>query len=456
MNTEGHDNTADEISASQPASLFGRLRSKIMPDISRLSKTGVFHVFILLFGVRGITFIQQILLVRLLSKEEIGEIVFAMRIVMLLGVVADMGMSTAVLKYCSEPVSDEQKRRLFRTAMLATLVSSLVISVVYCIGVLATDAMGGGKAMIAPMLFISFYLLFMALRHPPEWYLQARKQIKKASMMSLIVQFSSLVFIICGVLAVGQWGYFIGVVMAAGLGLGVFLFATRGGLKGVKGGWAIFRKLFKLGSFSLLANFSGMANTTASVLLLKWLSDDMSLVATYGIASYIIVTVRLLPESLRRTSIPYLGALIDNPSRLGSRLHELVRKQFMVMGPVVLLLAAVGYWIIPFVFGQQYQASYLPMIILLGGLMSWSLVFPYGLLLILSERVEVNFALSLIQLALNISMCLYLIPRFGPVGAAGAMAISQAMLVIPKYAFGKQTLRILTVKVQAQESISSD
>jgi len=418
-------------------------------DVHRLLSTGVVHVLVVLAGTRAMSIIQQIVLVRLVSQDDMGGIIYSMRIVQLLALVAGLGMTTAVLKFCSEPIDAAPIRRRYRTALACTVPAGVAVAAVFAAVVLATNGLGGGAGLVGPMLLLAVYLSVYAIRGLGAAYLQARKQIKKASKITFLVQVGVLIVTVGTVLAVGVWGYYVGITVGAVVGAGLFLHVTRGAIVGQKADWTQAGRMINMGFFSILANFTGIANATVSVMLVKWLSGSMSEVAVFGIASYVVILVRMLPQSLRLTALPYLSGLLLDRQRLQARIGELIRKQLPVMLAIVAAIGAGGYWLMPLVLGRAYRACYLPTMIMLTSTLTWATVFPYGLLMVICNRVRLNFLIGVLQLAASVIMAILLIPRFGALGAAVAMAISMAVVVLPKWYFARQTLARIPLASQA-------
>jgi O-antigen/teichoic acid export membrane protein len=428
----------------------------MMTDVQRLFRTGVLHVLVVLAGTRAMAIIRQLVLVRLVSQEDMGGIIFVMRIVQLLLTVAGLGMGTAVLKYCSEPVDEQRIHRRYRTGLTFAGVTSLVAAAAYAVGVLATNSYGGGTALTGPMLVLAIYVPAQTLQMLGAAYLQARKRIKKASKITLVIQTCMLAATIGAVTVIGAWGYYLGLVVGALVAAGVFLYVTREGFRHARLDWSQVGAMVNMGFFSILANFTGVANATASVMLLKWLSGDLKAVAVFGIASYFMILVRMLPMSLRRTALPYLSGSLHDPERLKARINELILKQFPAMLAIIVLIGTAGYWLIPFVLGPEYAASYLPTMLLLVGTLIWALVFPYGLLMIICNQVRLNFMIGVLQLAVSVGLGIVLIPSYGAVGAAAAVAASMAVVVPPKWFFAKRALAKLSKTVPQSAETTRD
>ena len=440
--TSDHGNQKpSEAPASGAASAVSRLGGVLRSDARRLFGAGVPHVLVLVAGTRGVLFVQQIALARILTPDDLGRLSYVIRLMMVITVLADLGMCTGVFKYASEPISDAERNDLYRTGVIFGGLASLVLATLFALVVLLFGDLGAGEDLWGAMLLMALFIPASALAKTPPLFLQARKEIKKASAVSMATSVVGIGVVIGGTLLFGLWGYFVAAIMAPALQACVFLKVTWKFLRGASARFATFTKLLRFGSMSILANFSGTTNAVLGVLMLKWLKQPDSVVAVFAVATSVHLGVQMLPQSLLQTAFPYLSQCLSDPPRLRKRIHELAIKQTLIVGGFAVLLAAVGYWLIPFVFGAKYVASFRPAVILTAGLTAWSVGSPFGRCLMILDRVHLNLILSLVQLAISAGLCVAWIPSHGASGAAMATATATAIAAVLWLAVGSYELR---------------
>jgi len=417
----------DSDTSNEPGGLetgWRRIVRTAKNDFWRALRAGVPHVLLLVAGTRGMLFIQQIALARILTQEDLGRMSYVVRIMMLITVVADVGMCTAVLKYAAEPIEEARRNDIYRTGMIYGALCSVGVACLYVIAVMCPGALGAGEALRGPMLVVALYIPLSALAKIPPLFLQARKQIKKASLTSMITNAIGIGLVITGAAAFGLWGFFVAMVLSPALQASAFLSITRRFLTGARSSFAAFRRLFRFAQASMFTNVLGTANACLSLLMVKWLTQDDRIVATYAVATYVQTGLRWLPQSILQTAFPYLSQLLGDPGRLRRRIRELAVKQFFVVGSVALVFAGVGFWLMPLVFGAKYQGSFVPAVVLTAGVTVWSCGSPFGQALLVMDRVPVNLILALVQLAISVVSCINLIPRYGALGAAIGTALA--------------------------------
>jgi len=417
-----HPCPTDEASGIR-AKLRGMALS-LMKDVKRMRQVGVFHVLILVIGLRGMGFIQQVALTNILHEDIVGQAIYILRMMMLLAVIADLGINASVLKYVAEPVSDQERMDLYKTGMVFSFAFSSVFAVLYALVILAIPMLGYDVGLQQEFLFMALYLPVISLSKVPPYFLQACKQIKKASNISLVANFIRIALVVIGAYFFGLWGYLVAMVLGPLTHVVLFVGATYRPLIQGMVRRSLLGKLLHFGFFSLLGNFSSLANASAGVFLLRWMGCSDQEVAIFGIATFVNLAVRLFPSSLIRTAFPYLSDHRNNPVALMNKVKELSKKEGLVVLGLCGILAATGMWFLPIVFKSFYIACYWPMVLLFVATLTWSIAAPFGQAMFVTDHVRVNFLVALGALAVNVGLCFLLIPAFKSVGAAGAISIS--------------------------------
>lgn len=409
--------------------LWSRLVRVFHEDVRRLVMTGVPHFFVALALTQGITMLRRILLVRILEVGELGQMTYVMQIADFVAIVADLGVSTSVLKYVAEPVTDDQKRRLYGAGLVWGTLLAVLVSSVYLAVVLAAG-LKGDTAVHAYMLMVAPYIALAAVVKTPLVFMQARKQIKRAARFTAITQAVSLVLLVGGTYLFGLWGFFALVTAAPLTNLALLLLATRRDLSLVRPTAALIRKFTGFGFFSMLANVTGYANAAVSVILLRYLTGSDEQVGIYGVGLLVFNGFRLVPTALLQVAFPYLSGLLNDPDRLRDRMRELSQKQAAVMAAVAAAWLLIGRWAIALVFGARFEDAFWPSEVLLVGLIGFAASAAHGQTILILRRVFLNFGVSVLQLVVNVGLGLLLIPDYGIVGAAGAVSAAQVIAAV--------------------------
>jgi O-antigen/teichoic acid export membrane protein len=123
--------------------------------------------------------------------------------------------------------------------------------------------------------------------------------------------------------------------------------------------------------------------------------------------------------------LPGMVAGVIFPMTAG-RVTEQIKETLVIFSRVVLLsfailcllLAAIGQWLFPFLFGEEFNNMYSPFLLLIPGILSLSTLYPFTAFFAGRNKMSVNITGSLIALFVIVILDLALIPSLGINGAA--------------------------------------
>ncbi|UCE58880.1 MAG: oligosaccharide flippase family protein [Phycisphaerales bacterium] len=422
---EESDNTMDSPETS-PVGFARRFTSTLRRDAGRMFTVGVPHLFAAMALTQGIGMLRRILLARILDVDELGQMTYVMRIVDFIAIVADIGISNAVLKYAAEPVGVEQKRRIYVAGLIGGSVVATVVALLYMAGAWYTDVHDDPDIRLF-MLMVVPYLPLSAVVRTPIVYMQACKEVKKAARYTALTAALSLVLIVAATYWKGLPGFFVTVTFAPLCNLVVLLFVTRRELSWHRPAWNLLKRLSSFGSFSMLSQATEVAGATVTVVLLRTMTHSDYEVGLYSIGLVVMVNIRLIPLALMRAAFPYLAGLVEDTTRFSQRLRELSLKQTAVMIGIVAGWAVLGYYAIILVFGSRYADSFCSSAVLVLAVIPLSMSVPWARAIAILDKMQWNLAASVIQLTTNVLACLWLVPIFGATGAALALVMGEAV-----------------------------
>ncbi|MEJ8843917.1 polysaccharide biosynthesis C-terminal domain-containing protein [Lacibacter sp. H375] len=123
--------------------------------------------------------------------------------------------------------------------------------------------------------------------------------------------------------------------------------------------------------------------------------------------------------------IPSILAAVVFPMTASGRREEMNEKMQLLSRGLILFyciaclgLVAVGYWLFPFVFGETFNKMYLPFLLLVPAILSYSVIHLLAAYYSGKKVLSVNFKGNLLALIIIIGGDLLAIPRFGITGAA--------------------------------------
>jgi O-antigen/teichoic acid export membrane protein len=173
---------------------------------------------------------------------------------------------------------------------------------------------------------------------------------------------------------------------------------------------------------------------TKSDLVMLSKMQTMAAVGIYGASVKLIDFLDIFTTSALGALLPFMAARWNQSSTSVLRNYQQVLRVFMVLGIAVTVgVFILSRDIVALVFGASYQATVLPLRILIWALFFNFLSGPMGLFLLVSrERLFHVIPYALGVTALSVALNLFLIPRYGYIGASGVRVISSALLFAVK------------------------
>lgn len=181
------------------------------------------------------------------------------------------------------------------------------------------------------------------------------------------------------------------------------------------------RPLVAYGTKSYLANIM----TIFTYRLDSYLVNYFLGVSSVGIYSTSVATAEMvwnIPNAVSAALFPKISGLDqESGSLLTARACRIL---ILLTIPLTILLSLLGYFLIPPVFGPQFQASVLPFLLLLPGMIF--VLISKILSANLSGRGTPQYSAYIAAIALSVTILLdmYLIPRYGVPGASMASSVA--------------------------------
>ncbi len=427
MNDQTDNRAGVFTQAPEPAdSRAGRLSRLLREDLGRLLRTGVPHMLVAVLGTQGMSLIRRIVLARLLQVDEMGQMMYVMQIADFVAMMADMGICTAVLKYVSEPVSDRQREKIYYAGLLWSSISATIIAAIYLLIALAFPLHPQHVVRVFLLIVIP-YIPLMAVMRIPLLFMQARKEIKRASRFTMFTQAVGVTVTVFATWKWGLWGFFCTVAVGPLVNTIILLLATRSHLHVFGLAGDLLRKLVSFGIVSMLANLATVANMTVIVVLLHVLTRSDDQVGILAIVVMIMTGIRLLPLSLLQVAFPYLSGLLNDVPRLRKRVRELSLKQSAVVTCCIAVWAILGSHLITLVFGAKYHSAYWPSVVMVASLLPFSLGAPFAQVAAVAGKVKMNLAVTVVMLICSTVLCRIMIPSMGVLGCTSAFLIAQVI-----------------------------
>jgi O-antigen/teichoic acid export membrane protein len=189
---------------------------------------------------------------------------------------------------------------------------------------------------------------------------------------------------------------------------------------------ALLRQALPLGGAILLS----LVYTRTAVFLLDALSSSAA-VGEYGVAQRLTEPLALIPSAIMAAVFPALAHAMSQNDYSATR--PLRAKTIGLLALCGLSIAVGGWllgpWLIQFLYRDQYTGSTRALQIL--ALAALPIFVNYALthFLVARRQQRLNLIFNVVIFVVNLTLCAWLIPRFGPSGAALSTLVSELTLL---------------------------
>ena len=187
-----------------------------------------------------------------------------------------------------------------------------------------------------------------------------------------------------------------------------------------------FRKVLPYGIKSYISCLYAYLILRVDIFMVNYMFGD-KLTGQYSLAVSFADMLTIISSAVSTMVFPVASACKNDKERIC-----FVKKTVRITGRVILIVAGcmvcIARWIIPLLYGEEYNDSVVPFLILLPGVVAWGL-----------ESIYANFFASIkifkysiiaMQIVLNIFLNVYLCPVYGIAGAALASTISYTTVLL--------------------------
>ena len=375
-------------------------------------------------------FALVIVAARQLGEAGFGIYNYGLALGFVLAQLADLGLQIVIAREVA--VQGPAARALARTAFQLKVVFSLVVvSLLAVIALTQPPALRPALLLLGVMQVGQTFLEFAAYIYRGQQRLWAEAWLLGGARVTTAV--IGIIILWRGG-TVGQLaaGSLLAVVVAAAVG--TTSLRREGWLRdlatGPEGGLVAYRRLVQEAAPLGIAIFLSIAYTRSAILLLQIRLGETA-VAHYSAAARLVEPTQILPASLMAAVFPAISlAIAHNPGKarwLGVRVS-------LLLGGCGLLLASAFWltagWLAPWLYGDAYTPT-IPVLQLLG-LTVMPAFINYSLTHYLIARQQQVYLgwFTAVMLGLHLGLSWVFIGRFGVIGPAISMLISEGFLLI--------------------------
>lgn len=377
-----------------------------------------------------------LVIARLLGAAALGRYAQAIAVLALLDMLARSGLGSGLVRFIAVGVANRDPAAIRGTARLGVGLATLV-SAVLAVALAATaPSLASGvlhDRQLTPLLrWAALTLPFMSFTNAALAATQGFRTMRAAARVGLFIEPGIRLVLTTGLLLAGT-----------GLTTAMSAMVVSNALSAVLAAAALHRLLKRVPPArpryepSRLLRFSGVAGAAAFATtgllwadtLLLGAMRGSSAVGRYNVATRIVVLATFVMPAVTAAFAPRIADLHQR-----GRTDSLHRSYQAATSWIVRLSLPAFAMLLVFptdllrVFGHGYADAAAVTMILAGGKLVDAATGPSGMMLNMSGRPALSVVDNLAVLILNVILNLWLIPRYGVVGAAVAWAVSLALV----------------------------
>lgn len=395
------------------------------------------------FAVRilaaGLAFVVQVVLARLIGAEHYGEIATGLTIVLLVACVATLSLDNAsqhfIAAYRATGDSDGLRGYLRRTPVIVGIVS-LVISIPMIVGF----ALAGNATLailLATVPVLAIMAMYEGFAKSFDWPILALAPQFVIRPLLMIAVVYALVFV--GVTAdapLVAWGLLVSAIAVLAI-QGIILHRRTAGVVPTGPARDDTRRWLTVSTPILIGDFGGMLVVSADVIALSLFAGPAE-AGIYFAAIKSLALVQFIAYAISQASAHQASALHAVGDVEGLK-HFVKRTSIWTFVPSLafaLVLLAAGPWILA-LFGSDFSAGYPAMVIVTLGFVARAAVGPAARVLTMIGQERKTAAIHVAAGIFALVSCCALVPMFGIIGAASALAatlcLETALIAVALY-----------------------
>lgn len=370
-------------------------------------------------------------LARVLGPELWGSWSFLLSILTVIYLISYLGLNNAARAYSARYNNTDELPAVLRDSLALRIAISAVFTTAFVVlaqplaALVRHPELGSIFPYAAPMVFLSGFSEYL------KQVFTGVHRLKYHFILNTIEFGGRIVFAVLLLtwavtlenVLISQW-----LALAASVGVG-FFYWYRFYRKG-SGDRNFIRELLRYSLPLFLISIGFLMLTEIDTIMLGLLSTDYE-VGQFAVGKQVANKLPQIALALSMGTMPGFARLnAENLSEMRKKFAGILRLNALIFIPGGILTVLLSPWVIPFIFGEEYAASVLPLQILTF----WFVLTSFNMFLNAlldyqgrANRRAINFMLTI---AVTIGLNLYLIPRYGAVGAAISTTVAYSPYVL--------------------------
>lgn len=402
----------------------------------KLYNKGFFHLLSTNFLIQFLGFGSTLAVAKMVSPEELGVIKLLQSYTGVFAVVAGFGLSTALLKYCSEARNEEEKAGILSASMRRAMIASFLTVAAGAALALGGIITAGGKTGIWLAIY-SLIVPFSVATNLLITYLQSQRRLHSLAKAQILIRIQSFLAVVFCTWFWGFTGFVIATLASYAVGLIPLARQVRISVFPVSAG-RVPPGFARIAAFTLVAGLVSTAGQYADIFILDRFAADRRQLGYYALATVFIMAASQVINTIQQFLSPYFCQ--RNADISWFRRNVLKAQAFTSILSLALAGAvfALAWVMVRFVFGGEYTPTLSYLSVLLLRFVIWSgYAVTGGVAVFALGKVGLDFVRSLVSMVVGTACSFALLQRYGIIGAAwgqvyGALAAFLLSLIMAR------------------------
>ena len=394
--------------------------------ISALSQKGFFHLLSVNFLTQFLGFGSILLVAKFLTPVEIGEIRIVQSYAALFIVLAGFGLSTAVLKYCSEIRRGEEKAHILRYALGRSLLTTGA-ALLLLTALALSGALTSSRHLSLWLLIYAFGVVPLAvLTDLLTVFLQALRKIKEMARAQALIKAEAFLLIVASAWLWGFRGFVFATIAAYAAGLLLLRRQVKLPHRATARD-SMPPRFINVAIFSVLGNGVSLVGQYADIFILDRFLEDRVELGYYSLATILVLGAMQVTATVQAIATPYFSERAHDETWFRRQLIRNQGRMAALSLVVALAVYALAWLLVPIVYGPAYRPALRYLSILLLKYIVFSSYAVIGVALLGLGLVRYNFAVVAVSTPVGLALSYVLLRRYGVSGVAWAQVVAAAV-----------------------------
>lgn len=421
--------------------------------LSKLIKGGLFSVFGASVINKGILFVSNIIIVRLMFKNEYGNFSYAQNALNLFMLISGLGTTAAIMQFRSENRDFDDKKYYTSIGIAIGIISNIFLSlIIFLVGYNNLLILKNSNTYLIYLFLVPIFLLIIDYIFV---ILRSEYKNNKFAILTIIntiltfgTTFLGLYFYNAYIMIIFRYiAYIITII------IGIYMIKDYLTLD-----FKVNRNRYKFKEFIKFSMVTALSNVISQFILyidafiIGMLIIDPNITANYKIATTIPLNLTFIPTSIITFIYPYFAKNKDSLKWIKNKTYKLIISLLFINLILCGVLIIFAPTVIKLLFGREYlDAVYIFRILILGFLIQSTFRIPFGNILVMVRKINYNLINSVLSGIINIILNIILIYRYNDVGAAYAKLFTFLISSIIGFIFFKRYLNNSKNKCMKEE-----